>query len=116
MPSHELGHGMNHHVGAVFNWPQQDWCRDRVVYDQRHAMLVRHSRQTLAIEFKRNRLIDRHSHGLRCGITVVANVNGDGLSLHAYTNSKREGFMCSKTATPALLPPLEPLLFLMSQR
>ena len=69
-----------------------------------------------AVEFERDRLIDRHSHGLRCGITVVANVNGDGLSLHACTNFKRERFMDPRSATPALLPPLEPLLFLMSQR
>ena len=65
-----------------------------------------------AIEFECDRLLDRYSHGLRCGITVVADVNGNGLSLHAYTNCKRERFMDPRSATPALLRPLEPPLFL----
>ena len=46
---HELRHGMNHDVGAVFDRPQQNRRGDRVIDDQRHAMLVRHSRQALNV-------------------------------------------------------------------
>ena len=40
MSAHELGHGMHHYVGAVFDRPQQVGRSDRVVDDQRHTMLV----------------------------------------------------------------------------
>ena len=39
--AHELGQRMHDDVGAVFDRPQQDRRRDRVVDDQRHAVPVR---------------------------------------------------------------------------
>src|SRR5437763_7489390 len=42
-----------------------------------------------AVEFERDRLIDGNSHGFGRGVAVVANVDGDGLSLHACTSFNR---------------------------
>ncbi len=44
MAAHELGKGMNDNVGSMFNGPQQDRGRHRVVDDQRNAMRMRSSR------------------------------------------------------------------------
>ena len=44
-----------------------------------------------AIKLERNRLIDRHCHGLGRGIAVVAYVNRDGLSFHAFCGLTRNG-------------------------
>ena len=49
MSAHEFGHGMHDHVGAIFDRPQQDWRGDRVVDDQRHAVLMRDPRQSLDV-------------------------------------------------------------------
>jgi hypothetical protein len=35
------------------------------------------------VEFEGNGLIDRHGHGFRRGIAIIAHMNRDGFSLHA---------------------------------
>src|SRR5277367_6481799 len=40
---------MDDHIGAIFEWPEQDWCGDGDVDNQRDAVLVRDSRQAFNV-------------------------------------------------------------------
>src|SRR5580704_2735932 len=52
------------------------------------------------VKLKRNRLVDRHSHGLGCRIAVVAGVDCDGLQLHVSISlSHRSTYYFAVVAT-----------------
>ena len=66
MSTKKLGKGMHNYIGSIFDWPQQDRCRDRIVDDQRNTMLVGDSSQFFDVANIPRRIADAFTKNCAC--------------------------------------------------
>ena len=78
VPAHEFGQRVDHDVGAVFDWPQHDRGRHRVVDDERHAVPLGDRRQRLDVADVAGRIADALAENA-AGVVVDQLLDGVGL-------------------------------------